>query len=137
MSSPRVVAVVVTWNRLALLQESLAAVRGQTHAPAAIVVVDNDSTDGTRELLDSSYAADLWYGETVAMTFGGAFLLPDTDDTVDFSWGATYAPRHERAASDFGGNALVATAGTERPEAAAAFLDHLTRRQPMLDFCEP
>jgi GT2 family glycosyltransferase len=54
-----VVAVVVTWNRLELLQESLAAVHGQTHAPAAIVVVDNDSTDGTRELLDSSYAADL------------------------------------------------------------------------------
>ena len=59
MSSPRVVAVVVTWNRLALLQESLAAVHGQTHAPAAIVVVDNDSTDGTRELLDSAYAVDL------------------------------------------------------------------------------
>jgi GT2 family glycosyltransferase len=54
-----VVAVVVTWNRLALLQESLAAVHGQTHAPAAIVVVDNDSTDGTRELLDSSYATEL------------------------------------------------------------------------------
>jgi GT2 family glycosyltransferase len=54
-----VVAVVVTWNRLALLQESLAAVHGQTHAPAAIVVVDNDSTDGTGELLDSRLADDL------------------------------------------------------------------------------
>ena len=60
MPSPAsVVAVVVTWNRLALLQESLAAVRGQTHAPSAIVVVDNASTDGTAELLDSSYAAEL------------------------------------------------------------------------------
>lgn len=60
MPSPaRVVAVVVTWNRLALLQESLAAVHGQTHPPAAIVVVDNDSTDGTRELLDSAYAVEL------------------------------------------------------------------------------
>jgi GT2 family glycosyltransferase len=55
----RVVAVVVTWNRLELLQESLAAVHGQSHAPHAIVVVDNDSDDGTGELLDSSYAADL------------------------------------------------------------------------------
>jgi GT2 family glycosyltransferase len=49
----------VTWNRLALLQESLAAVHGQTHAPAAIVVVDNASTDGTGELLDSAYAVQL------------------------------------------------------------------------------
>ena len=59
MSSPSVVAVVVTWNRRELLQESLAAVRGQTHAPAAIVVVDNASTDGTTELLDSAYAGEL------------------------------------------------------------------------------
>ncbi len=45
----RVVAVVVTWNRRALLAESLAAVLGQTHAPSAVVVVDNASTDGTAE----------------------------------------------------------------------------------------
>jgi GT2 family glycosyltransferase len=57
--SPRVVAVVVTWNRRELLQESLAAVHGQTHAPAAIVVVDNASDDGTTELLGSAYAAEL------------------------------------------------------------------------------
>jgi GT2 family glycosyltransferase len=50
---------VVTWNRRELLQESLAAVRGQTHEPAAVVVVDNASTDGTTELLDSAYATDL------------------------------------------------------------------------------
>ena len=56
MSSPRVVAVVVTWNRRELLEESLAAVRAQTHAPTAVVVVDNASTDGTSELLDTAYA---------------------------------------------------------------------------------
>jgi len=59
VSAPRVVAVVVTWNRRELLQESLAAVRGQTHPPAAIVVVDNASDDGTSELLDSAYAVEL------------------------------------------------------------------------------
>ncbi|HET6165608.1 MAG TPA: glycosyltransferase, partial [Marmoricola sp.] len=59
MSAPRVVAVVVTWNRRELLQESLAAVHGQTHPPAAIVVVDNASDDGTSELLDSAYAGEL------------------------------------------------------------------------------
>jgi GT2 family glycosyltransferase len=59
VSSPRVVAVVVTWNRRELLQESLAAVRGQSWAPATIVVVDNASTDGTTELLGSAYATEL------------------------------------------------------------------------------
>jgi GT2 family glycosyltransferase len=53
---PRVVAVVVTWNRRELLEESLAAVLGQTHAPTAVVVVDNASTDGTTEMLATSYA---------------------------------------------------------------------------------
>jgi GT2 family glycosyltransferase len=54
-----VVAVVVTWNRRELLQESVAALREQTHVPAAIVVVDNASTDGTTDLLGSSYADGL------------------------------------------------------------------------------
>jgi GT2 family glycosyltransferase len=53
----RVVAVVVTWNRIELLQESVAALRAQTHPPVAIVVVDNASTDGTSALLDGPFAA--------------------------------------------------------------------------------
>lgn len=48
---PRVVAVVVTWNRRELLLEALAAVGAQTHSVAAVVVVDNASTDGTDRLL--------------------------------------------------------------------------------------
>jgi GT2 family glycosyltransferase len=68
---PRVVAVVVTWNRLELLREALAAVRGQTLAPHAIVVVDNASTDGTAALLGSSYADDLDVVTLTANT-GGA-----------------------------------------------------------------
>ena len=47
----RVVAVVVTWNRRELLVESVAALRAQTHALHAIVVVDNASDDGTAEHL--------------------------------------------------------------------------------------
>jgi GT2 family glycosyltransferase len=53
--SPRVVAVVVTWNRRDLLEESLAALRAQSLPPAAIVVVDNASTDGTSDLLDAEH----------------------------------------------------------------------------------
>ena len=53
--SPRVVAVVVTWNRRDLLTESLAALEAQTLRPVDVVVVDNASTDGTAELLDADY----------------------------------------------------------------------------------
>jgi GT2 family glycosyltransferase len=52
-STVRVVAVVVTWNRRDLLVEALAAVGAQTLRPAAVVVVDNASTDGTAEVLRS------------------------------------------------------------------------------------
>ena len=44
-------AVIVTRDRLALLQECLAAVLGQTRAPDEVVVVDNASSDGTAEFL--------------------------------------------------------------------------------------
>jgi len=42
-----VCAVVVTRNRLRLLEECLAAVEGQTRPPDHVLVVDNASTDGT------------------------------------------------------------------------------------------
>ncbi|MCA1719897.1 MAG: glycosyltransferase [Actinobacteria bacterium] len=45
----RVVAVVVTYDRLALLRLSLAAVLGQSRPVDAVVVVDNASTDGSAD----------------------------------------------------------------------------------------
>lgn len=84
----------------------------------------------------STYASDSWYSQTTAMVFSGAFAIPDATKTLNFEWGATFAPRMARAASDFGGNALVATAKTPRPKLAASFLDFVTREQSMRDFCE-
>lgn len=46
-----IAAVVVTFNRLALLQECIAALRGQSRSPDEIIVVDNASTDGTADWL--------------------------------------------------------------------------------------
>lgn len=51
MSAGRVAAVVVTWNRKALLMECLDCLRQQTWRDLAIFVIDNASTDGTREAL--------------------------------------------------------------------------------------
>lgn len=57
MNSPErkssVAAVVVTYNRLALLQECIAALRAQTRRPDEIIVVNNSSTDGTAEWLST------------------------------------------------------------------------------------
>lgn len=46
-----VVAVVVTYNRKAMLLQALAGLKAQTHKLSAIVLIDNASTDGTPELL--------------------------------------------------------------------------------------
>lgn len=52
-SSIRVVAIVVTYNRLALLQECLAALKAQSISLTTIHVIDNASSDGTQE----------WFGQ--------------------------------------------------------------------------
>lgn len=53
-----VVAVVVTWNRCDLLGTALRAVLGQSRPPDRVVVVDNDSTDGTADLLRSEFSPE-------------------------------------------------------------------------------
>ena len=57
MTAPRVRAVVVTWNGAHLLAECLDSLLAQDLPPGQleILVVDNASTDGTRELLAERY----------------------------------------------------------------------------------
>ncbi len=50
-----VCAVVVTYNRRALLEECLAALRAQTRPLDRILVVDNASTDGTADLVRADH----------------------------------------------------------------------------------
>lgn len=49
----KVIAVVVTYNRLALLSECISALRNQSRPLDAILVINNGSTDGTEEWLQS------------------------------------------------------------------------------------
>lgn len=51
----RVAAVIVTYERRALLLESLAAVYSQSRVPDAVVVVDNASTDGSADAVRADF----------------------------------------------------------------------------------
>lgn len=50
----QVIAIVVTFNRKALLYENLNALLAQTE-PCDILIIDNHSTDGTKKLLESEF----------------------------------------------------------------------------------
>ncbi|HET6877163.1 MAG TPA: glycosyltransferase [Jatrophihabitans sp.] len=54
-AAPRVVAVIVTYNRRELLLEALAALQAQSRPPDAVVVVDNASDDGTADAVREQY----------------------------------------------------------------------------------
>ncbi len=56
----KVNCVVVTYNRLTLLKECLAAIEKQTYPAHKIIVIDNCSTDGTKEYLEA-YSARLQF----------------------------------------------------------------------------
>ena len=60
-ASPRVVAVVVAFDRRDLLAQALTAVLGQTRAPDEVVVLDNASSDGSAAMVAERFgpAVDL------------------------------------------------------------------------------
>ena len=47
----QIAAVLVTYNRKALLKDCIDAVVGQTLLPDAIIIIDNNSMDGTQDML--------------------------------------------------------------------------------------
>jgi len=50
---PEVTVAIVTWDRLEYTQKLLASLERYTHLPHRVLVVDNKSTDGTREFLQA------------------------------------------------------------------------------------
>lgn len=67
----RVAAVVVTYNRLPLLRQCLAALQAQTTPLAAVWVIDNASTDGTQAAVAAMHWPALVYRNT-GKNLGGA-----------------------------------------------------------------
>lgn len=70
MKSLDIIAVVVTHNRLALLTEAVSALRDQTIALKKIIVVNNGSTDGTAEWLDTQKDITIIQQENVGASGG-------------------------------------------------------------------
>lgn len=67
-----VVAVVLTYNRKDLLTEVLNALQKQDCGAPDILVIDNHSTDGTKEALNDFIAAGKIYYEDTGNNLGGA-----------------------------------------------------------------
>jgi glycosyltransferase involved in cell wall biosynthesis len=51
--APSVSVIIPTWNRLALLRQAVNSVRAQTYRDFELIIVDDGSTDGTREWLSA------------------------------------------------------------------------------------
>lgn len=93
-----IVAVVVTYNRAALLRECLEALLAQTHTVDTIVVVDNHSTDTTQQMLLHSFqlpqikvfrmrenlggAGGFFFGMQKAYQLGADYIWAMDDDSI-------------------------------------------------------
>ncbi len=96
LTPPRVIAVVVTWNRRELLLESLTAVLAQTRPPDTVIAVDNASTDGSADAVRAAFpdvrlatlaqntggAGGFAYGLALALADGADLVWLMDDDTV-------------------------------------------------------
>ncbi len=71
MKEPRVIAIVVTYNRKKLLAECLQALLDQSYKNLDIIVIDNASTDKTREYISGFIGDKVSYYNT-GKNLGGA-----------------------------------------------------------------
>lgn len=67
-----IAAIVVTYNRKDLLKETLTALINQTYSQVDIIVIDNASTDGTKETVDLMMANGQIYYFNTGANLGGA-----------------------------------------------------------------
>jgi rhamnopyranosyl-N-acetylglucosaminyl-diphospho-decaprenol beta-1,3/1,4-galactofuranosyltransferase len=84
--APTVCAVVVTYNRLDLLTRCLDHLESQSRVPDAILVVDNASTDGTREFLDERAGIEVLRLESNLGGAGGFERGLEKAHELGFDW---------------------------------------------------
>ena len=68
----KVIAVVVTYNRKELLKEAIEALLNQEYNNCDVLIVDNASTDGTREYIDELLKDTRVHYENTGANLGGA-----------------------------------------------------------------
>ena len=86
----------------------------------------------------TTYPDNEFNAGTVAMAFAGSFLVPGINSGVGdkFEYASAVMPRDVAAATDLGGNAIVAAKDGKNTEAAAKFLEFIVREDQMKTFCE-
>lgn len=86
----------------------------------------------------TTYPDAAFISGTVAMAFCGDFLIPGVEDGVKgkFEYGSMPMPKDVNAASDLGGNAIVAAKDGKNTEAASRFLEFLVSEEQQRTFCE-
>lgn len=131
VQDPRVSVVIPTWNGLQHLPECLAALAQQTFKAFRVIVVDNASTDGTREWL----AEHAPHVHTVAMSRNGGFAyavnegirhsdteyvaLLNNDTAVDTRWlSALVVALDERPGYSFAASRMLVYADPNLTNAA-------------------
>lgn len=87
--NPKVGVVILTFNRLDLLKITICKVLAQTSIPSEILVVDNNSSDGTKEYLDSLETVNKMYlkenlGPAGGFHEGIKYFAESTD--VEYVW---------------------------------------------------
>lgn len=71
-SEKKVIAVVVTYNRKELLKECIEALINQNYKSCSVLIVDNNSTDGTREYIDKYIDGKKVIYDNTGKNLGGA-----------------------------------------------------------------
>lgn len=79
----------------------------------------------------------LFVAKKIAFTFSGSWHCSYMQENMPDNWGVTYMPQVKgKTGSDMGGNGLFAYAKTKYPNAAAIFIDYMTKKDNMKLFCE-
>lgn len=79
----------------------------------------------------------LFVAEQIAFTFSGSWHCSYMEENMPGNWAVTYMPQIDgKTGSDMGGNGLFGYNDTKYPEASAIFIDYITNKENVKEFCE-